>query len=375
MPATRPVEREFVTLESPTMVRAGAGGMPVQGCYYTPAGERPGVAFVATHYNVDFSEHYLAEHLAALGYGFLGWNTRFRGNEAYFLLEHALVDIGVGVRWLRDVAGAERIVLLGNSGGGSLMGAYQSQATEPNIPPSFGMQLPEAVLELPAADAFVALNAHLGRPEVLTAWLDPSVTDEVDPLAVDPALDMFSEVNGPPYSPDFVERYRAAQLARNDRITTWAKAELDRLEAGGAWDRLFDLNRVWADLRFCDLTIDPSDREVGCYAGDARRANYGAFGIGRTNTLRSWLSMWSLSDSPCSADPHLRRLDVPALVVQSTADQGVFPSDARALHDAIGSRDKALTMIEGDHYLRDKPTHRPGVAALIAAWTTDHVPA
>ena len=87
-------------------------------------------AFVATHYNVDFSEHYLGLLLAAQGYGFLGWNTRFRGNEAYFLLEHALIDIGVGVAWLRDQPGIEQVVLIGNSGGGSLMASYQSQACD-----------------------------------------------------------------------------------------------------------------------------------------------------------------------------------------------------------------------------------------------------
>ena len=43
--------------------------------------------------------------MAERGYGFLGWNTRFRGNEAHFLLDHALAEIGVGVRWLREQPG------------------------------------------------------------------------------------------------------------------------------------------------------------------------------------------------------------------------------------------------------------------------------
>ena len=81
--------------------RAGAGGHPCQGIYHHPAAARPRVAFIATHYNVDFSEHYLASFMAERGFGFLGWNTRFRGNEAHFLLDHALAEIGVGGRWLR----------------------------------------------------------------------------------------------------------------------------------------------------------------------------------------------------------------------------------------------------------------------------------
>ena len=86
---------------------------------------------IAAHYQIDFSEHYLADYMATRGIGFLGWNTRFRGFESSFMLDHALVDIGVGVRWLREVQGMETIVLLGNSGGGSLMAAYQAQARRP----------------------------------------------------------------------------------------------------------------------------------------------------------------------------------------------------------------------------------------------------
>ena len=38
--------------------------------------------------------------------GFLGWNTRYRGAEDLFALEHALIDIGVGVNWLKEQARA-----------------------------------------------------------------------------------------------------------------------------------------------------------------------------------------------------------------------------------------------------------------------------
>lgn len=365
------IDRAFIALESPTARRNGAGFHPCQGLYHRPAGTRPKTALIATHYNVDFSEHYLAEHMAARGYGFLGWNTRFRGNEAFFLLEHALIDIGVGVRWLREQAGVEQVVLLGNSGGGSLMAAYQSQAVEPNIPPSFGLSLPDAVGELPAGDAYISLNAHPGRPEVLTAWMDPSVTDENDPLATDATLNMYDPANGPPYSSDFLKRYRAGQIARNHRITTWVHAELDRLQAAGLRDRAFLLTRTWADPRLLDGSLDPSDRPIGvCYAGDPKRANSGPMGIGLTNTLRTWLSMWSINESPCRGAPHLARIQVPSLVIQSLADTGVFPSDAAAIHDALAATDKTRMMVPGDHYLTDAPNLRPEVADLTTDWLT-----
>jgi pimeloyl-ACP methyl ester carboxylesterase len=348
------VEREFVSAESPSMPRAGAGGRPCQGVYYRAAGPRPRVAVIATHYEVDFSEHYLADLVAARGIGFLGWNTRYRGNGAFFRLEQAMTDIGVGVRWLRDEAGIDTVVVLGNSGGASLMGAYQSYALDRPT--------------LPTGDLFISLCAHPGRPDVLTAWLDPSVVDEADLLATEPSLDMFDRGNGPPYRQEFVQRYRAAQVARNDRITAWARNELQRLGAVGVPDRLFTVSRQWADLRFLDVSLDPSDRPVGCYAGDPAVANRGPFGLASTCTLRTWLDMWSLAESDCRATPHLARITAPALVIQSTGDQGCFLSDARAIYELLGGADKHLEFVPGDHYLRTPSGARDELATMIVDW-------
>jgi pimeloyl-ACP methyl ester carboxylesterase len=357
---------QFVSAPSPTMAQAGAGGNPCQGLWYAPDSP-PKVAFIATHYDIDFSEHYLAEYLARRGYGFLGWNTRFRGMGYYFTLEQALVDIGVGVRWLRE-AGIETVILLGNSGGASLMSAYQSQALEPHITATRGSSLPDAVLELPPADLFVSLNAHPGRPDVLTSWLDPSVSDELDPLSIDPGLDMFDPIHPVPYDPSFITRYRAAQEERNHSITAWCIDELDRVSNAGAPDRVFNVFRTWADLRFLDLDLDPSDREPGCYFGDPKVANYLPFGLATTNTLRAWLSMWSLTESQCRAQPHLARITQPALVVQSSDDQGCYPSDAQAIFDALAAEDKTLETIRGDHYLQGPEGARDQAADLISAW-------
>jgi pimeloyl-ACP methyl ester carboxylesterase len=363
------IVREFVGLPSPVVGRAGAGGHPCQGIYHRPPGPQPKTAFIATHYNVDFSEHYMAALLARRGYGFLGWNTRFRGNEAHFLLDHALAEVGVGVRWLHEQAGAERVVLLGNSGGGSLMAAYQSQAVTPSVTPVAGMRPLAAIEQLAPGDAFIALAAHSGRPEVLTAWLDPSVTDEADPLSADPALDPFNPQHGPPYSQEFRHRYRAAQQDRNERITDWALAQLTALTGTRARDRLFTVHRSWADLRMIDPSIEPSDRRPNwCYLGEPVKANYGVFGVGTVSTLRSWLSMWSLRISQCTAAPHLRRITVPSLVVHATADACVYASDARAVHDAIAADDKQLEFIRADHYLLEPAGARSAAADLIAAW-------
>jgi hypothetical protein len=333
-------------------------------------GRKPKVAMIATHYQIDFSEHYLADYMAIRGIGFLGWNTRFRGFETDFLLDHALVDIGVGVRWLREVQGVEAVVLLGNSGGGSLMAAYQSQAVDPNVTPIDGMRPAAGLTELPPADGYVATAAHPGRPEVLTAWMDAAVVDENDPVATDPELDLFTDDNGPPYSPEFLTRYREAQVARNHAITDWVETELKRVRAHGFSDRPFTVMRTWADPRMVDPNIEPSKRPPNqCYAGVPLRANRSAHGIAAACTLRSWLNMWSLRVAQTRAEPHLGRITSPALVINAEADTGVFASDAHRLYDARAGTDKSQTSIDTDHYFTT-PGARTEQADTIARWIT-----
>lgn len=272
------------------------------------------------------------------------------------------------MKWLKEVAGVEAIVILGNSGGGSLMGAYQAEAIAPTLTdrlPSVGQ---DALAGLVKGDLYISYNAHQGRPEVMTDWMDASVADENDPLATIAELDPFHPDNGPPYSDEFIKKYRAAQRARNQRITDWAKAELARLNAAGVPDRIFPLFRLWGDLRCVDPAMDPSDRKANwCYRGVPAQANRTP-SIGRANTLKTWLNMWSLETSPCQGKPHLAKHDTPALVVQGLADTGVFPSDARQIFDNLGSRDKALELIPGAHYFEDSLDERRNAADLVGAW-------
>jgi pimeloyl-ACP methyl ester carboxylesterase len=362
------VTREFIGMDSPTARRAGSGGHPCQGIYYRGVGRKPKVAMIATHYQIDFSEHYLADYMATRGIGFLGWNTRFRGYESSFLLDHALVDIGVGIQWLRDVQGVETVVLLGNSGGGSLMAAYQAQAVDPHVNPLEGMRPAAGLTDLIPADGYVASAAHPGRPDVLTAWMDGSVVDEHDAVTSDPTLDLFDARNGPPFDAGFVERYRAAQLARNDAITDWAESELKLVRAAGFSDRPFTVLRTWADPRMVDPTLEPTNRPANtCYAGVPVNANRSAHGIAAASTLRSWLGMWSMRHAQTRAEPHLARIDCPALVINAEQDTGVYPSDAQRIYDALASTDKSTRAIDSDHYFTT-PGARSEQGDVIAKW-------
>lgn len=361
---------EFIGLPSATAQQTPPGSNPCQGIYWTAkSAPRPRVAVITSHYNHDFLEHYLAPYIAQRGIGFLGWNNRYRGAEDQFILEHALVDIAVGVRWLKEKGGADSIVLLGNSGGGSLMAAYQREAKTGSLAAESDGVLADALRGVSGGQLYISLNAHPGRPEVMTNWMDASVADEHDPTKTDESLNPYNPENGPPYSAVFIEKYRAAQRARNQRITDWVKTELPRLNAAGIPDRIFAIFRTKGDLRLMDPAIDPSDRPCpGTYGGHPSVVNRIPFGLGRTSSLKTWLSMWSLETSKCTGDSLFQTIDLPALVIQSTGDWSVFNSDAKRIFSALGSRDKDIQFPKGLHCFDGSHVQRNAVADMMTDW-------
>jgi pimeloyl-ACP methyl ester carboxylesterase len=303
----------------------------------------------------NFMGHYALKPLAELGVAAVGFATRYIGNDSSLLMENCVLDIGAAVRHLRDM-GFERVVLVGNSGGGGLASLYQSQAESPSLTATPAGDPPDLTqADLPPVDALILAMAHPGRALVYTEWLDPAIIDEHRPFDRDAALDMFDARNGPPYSEDFVTRYRAAQIERNRRITAWVRGQLAALPAPLV-DLPFLVHGTAADLRFADLSLDASDREAGTLWGDTWTANFGPPTLGHYSSLRSWLSQWSYDDSQSNAPRHLPRVTVPVQVIYGTADAAAFPSHAVAMYDAVGQAKKELIAIEGaHHYFVDQP--------------------
>ena len=369
------VTREPVALE------AADGGLST-GILYTTGRHRAVVCFM--HPQADMSRHYATPYLTAAGYAVFGQNSRWLNNDAMCVHEQLLLDVAAGVRFLRE-RGFTQIILAGNSGGGSLYCFYIAQAATP--PPgrlretAAGDPLDLNACDLPAVDGFVLLAAHLGEGRILMQMIDPSVADEGDPLSCDPSLDPYAPANGyrpPPasstYAPEFVARYRAAQRARVARLDAIARARLTaRGEARAALRAADFATRPWAaqaaalrasvahphmvvfrteaDLRALDLSLDPSERDAGSlfsYRPDL--TNYMEFGFARVTTPRAWLSTWSGLSSQAAVELNGPRVTVPSLVVNYTGDNAIFPGDARAAFDALGSTDKHLASAPGDHY-------------------------
>ena len=393
----------------PVALQAADGGVS-SGILYTTGRHRTAVCFM--HPQADMSRHYATPALLAAGYAVLGQNSRWLNNDALCVHETLLLDVAAGVRFLRE-RGFDAVVPIGNSGGGSLYCFYIAQSSTP--PPARLRETPAGdpldlnAVELPPVDGFVMLAAHLGEGRVLMQMIDPSVSDESDPFSCDTSLDPFDPANGyrdPPassrYSPEFVARYRRAQRGRVARLDAIARGHLRRRAEAREATRTADFAaRPWAeraralraavvhphlvvfrteaDLRAFDLGLDPSERDAGSlfsYRPDL--TNYMEFGFARVSTPRAWLSTWSGLSSHAAVEVNAPRVTVPSLVLYYTADNAIFPTDARAAYAALGASDKQIDSAPGDHYGfgvgTQERTGAPIALAKIVDWLRERFP-
>jgi len=351
-----------------------ADGAQVLGYLHSRGGEKSAVMIM--HPRELLVTHYAVPGLVAAGYACWVQGPRTVGNDLRLEHEIALIDVAAGMVAL-EALGFERIVQLGNSGGAGLFAFYNQQALlEPRrrittTPGGRPCKLEGATM--PAAAGFIFLAPHPGQGRLLLNCIDPSVVDEDDPCSADPALDPFASANGylphpaiTRYAPSFIERYRAAQRRRVQRIDEKARASIaarmaarNRNKSGadpvyarrGAMNAILQVWRTDADLRCFDLTVDRSDRRWGTVWGaDPVASNMGAVGFGRVCTPESWLSTWSGISSNASFERCGAALEQPVLLLYYTGDNTVFPGDVAAIYESIGSSRKTRLDIRGNHH-------------------------
>ena len=316
----------------------------------------------------------LVGNVARSGVHTIYCNTRYRGNDTALIMERAVMDLGACIRDARERLGYKKVYLGGWSGGGAQSLFYQAEAEDPRVTHTpAGDPYDLTAAKFVPADGILLLAAHLSRNLTLTEWLDPSITDESRPFERDARLNLYDR-SGPkaPYSNDFIAEFRAAQIARNRRITTWARAELAALTAAGQpkHERCFTVHGTMADPRFLDATLEPSDRKPNwCMLGDPAVVNDGPVGLARFSTLRSWLSQWSYDDSNADGLKCAARISAPMLVIENSADDACTPSHAARLMAAATRCPQSHHVIKGaNHYYFGQPEHAQQAAHLVRDW-------
>mmetsp|Transcript_11262 Transcript_11262/g.26935 ORF Transcript_11262/g.26935 Transcript_11262/m.26935 type:complete len:621 (+) Transcript_11262:13-1875(+) len=302
--------------------------------------------------------------------------SRYPNNDSALIMEKVVIDLGATVRHCRRRLGYKKVVLAGWSGGGSLSALYQSQAEKPTITCTpAGDPVDLSAAKLIPADGLLLLAAHSSRARIFTEWLDPAVLDESDPSKRDPALDIFG-VDGPkpPFSPEFVETYRAAQLARNRRITAWAQERVKELnEQRSGWqqgqrDLCFTVHCTQADIARLDTNLDHNQREPATLE-ELAKENHSPAGLARYSNVRSWLSQWSVDLSRADALACLPHTSVPTFVLHNAKDHLAFPSHAKGMYSAIRhNRKKYYEAEDATHYFFGQPEVLTTVAAAICDW-------
>lgn len=370
--------REIVSVSFPNTTgrketySAVATMITLDGVFLHGQGERQDTAVVFMHPSGLVHHGELPQELARRGMHVLCAGSRYPHNDTNLIMEYVVADMGAWVRYLREERGYANVVLGGWSGGGSLVVYYQSQAERHTVTETPAGD-PVDLTGLIPAQAVLQLSAHLSRATLLTESMDAAVVDERDPFRRDPALDLYADppAVSPPYDRDFVAAYRAAQVERNRRITTWAKENLaDLRKRGGPNQELpFVTYGTMADPRWLDVTLEPNQREAGvCYMGDPATMNNGPIGLGRFSTLRSWLSQWSIDDSNASTEKCGPDVSVPSLVVTAGADNGCPPSHTERILASLGGETSGHTVVGAGHYYQDQPKHLDEAASVCIEW-------
>jgi pimeloyl-ACP methyl ester carboxylesterase len=226
-----------------TFVSLGPG---VPGLLYEPAtpGPKAEIGVVSMHIRADYLTSTPSNpclQLAKRGYRALCANTSTSksGFVADDDIDKMILNVKLAVAYLGSYPGIRKVIILGHSGGGALMAAYQNIA-ENGVQACRGpeqiFKCPDRLAGLPAAEGVILLDATFG--EAMTLYhLDPAVVSEDSGRLLNPDLDMYNPKNGfnpkgSSYSDEFKARFFAAQKDRLNKLIAKAQDRLAIIDAG-----------------------------------------------------------------------------------------------------------------------------------------------
>lgn len=219
-----------------------ARGVPA--VLYEPAniGPKAETAVFVMHSSADYLSFSACTQLSRRGYRVLCANnsTSKSGISNDGMLDQVLLEAKAGIAWLRKVPGVKHVVLLGNSGGGTVMSAYQFIAeggTSACRSKEKIWKCPDTLADLPPADGLMLIDSNWGLAAMTLFSIDPAVRGKDGRMATDTRLDMYAPANGfrptgSSYGPVFTRGFLQAEGARNNALLSEAENRLAAVAAG-----------------------------------------------------------------------------------------------------------------------------------------------
>lgn len=377
-------------------------GQRVPGVLYEPVGleKEKLTAVLVMHSDEDYLSCPTGPYLAERGYRVLQANPPIK-EGLFFNQDRKMHAVLAAMEYLKAREDVGKIVLMGHSGGATLMTAYQAVAENgPGVFQGEEMIYPyEDSTELIPADAVMLFDANWGNSVMQLFSLDPAVTDETSGRKLDESLNLFNPENGfdpagSRFSDDFIRAFQRSQSARNMRILAAAKERLRLIRAGqgnyiddeplvipGA-NQVFFNNKLYAqDIRLMAHTDQPHplvhpDGSVTVEIVRSLRAPENPVSLtdnmmdgARIMTVKNYLSSYAVEteedfgydesrvwgirwESTCSSPVgNVRHIRVPLLVIGMTAGWEYLASET--IFNEAASERKAIAFIEGaDHKFR-----------------------
>jgi hypothetical protein len=205
-------------------------------------GPKAGIGVYVMHAELDYLDFAGCTELASRGYTVLCANNSVSksGLVNDLDVEQMMLDVAKGVAYLRQRPEIRKVVLLGHSGGGAMMAAYQNIAENGAAAfegPEKLIPLSAKLASLPKADGIMLLDANYGISGMTLLSLNPAIRAESNGYEIDPALDLFAPATGftergARYSPEFARVFHAGVAARMNRLVEHAQNRLRRINAG-----------------------------------------------------------------------------------------------------------------------------------------------
>ena len=205
-------------------------------------GEKSKIAILVMHSDMNYMNHSACTEMSKRGYRVFCVNRTGPGT-----LDQVIVNARQAMTYLRKVPGVEKIILLGHSGGATLMTSYQMIAengTKSCQGPEKLHKCPDNFAGMPAADGVMLVDSNWGNAEMSLFSVDPAVIDEDNGMHVNHDLDLFNPKNGfnpegnSDYSQEFIRKWQSAVAKREQALTQRAVDRLAAVEAGNG--KFFD---------------------------------------------------------------------------------------------------------------------------------------